>query len=52
MVFELLKEHTLLPGCFLLEFRLTMMEETSIAWAKKVPLSSEGYVINIVDSPN
>jgi hypothetical protein len=52
MVFEFLKEHTLLPGCFLLEFSLAMMEETSIAWAKKIPLSSEGYVINIVDSPN
>lgn len=52
MVLEWLPEHTSLPGCYWIEFRLTMMEGSSIAWTKKMPLSSEGYVVRVVDSPN
>lgn len=52
MVLEWEPEHTSLPGCYWIEFRLTMMEGTSIAWTKKMPLSSEGYVVRVVASPN
>lgn len=49
--FEWLPEHTSLPGCYLLEFKLTMMDGPSVAWTKRMPLSKEGFLINIVDSP-
>ena len=52
MVLDWQPEHTSLPGCYWIEFRLTMMDGTSIAWTKKMPLSSEGYLVRVVDSPN
>ena len=52
MVFNWGLNHTALPGCYFLEFKLTMMDGTSVSWVKKTPLSREGFVISIVDSPS
>lgn len=52
MVFNWDSGHTSMPGCYWLEFKLTMMDGASIAWTKRTPLSREGFVINIVDSPS
>jgi hypothetical protein len=52
MVFEWTPSHTSLPGCYFFEFKLTMMDASSVSWVKKTPLDKEGFVINIVDSPN
>lgn len=52
MVLEWLPEHTSMPGCYWLEFRLTMMDGSEIEWTKKTPLSGEGFIISVVDSPN
>lgn len=52
LVLEWSPEHTSLTGCYWLEFRLTMMDGSSIAWTKKMPLSSEGYLVRVVNSPN
>jgi hypothetical protein len=52
MVFNWNSSHTSLPGCYWLEFKLIMMEGSSIAWTKKTPLSREGFLINIADSPS
>ena len=41
-----------MPGCYMFEFKLTMMSGSSISWVKKTPLDREGFLINIVDSPN
>lgn len=51
MVFNWTSEHTAIPGCYFLEFKLIMMEDSSISWTKKTPLSKEGFSINIVNSP-
>lgn len=52
MVFNWSPSHTSLPGCYWLEFKLIMMEGTSILWTKKTPLSKDGFLIRIVDSPS
>lgn len=44
--------HTSMPGCYWLEFKLTMMDGASISWVKRTPSSKEGFVIRIVDSPS
>lgn len=51
MVLDWEPSHTSLPGCYLLEYRLTMLDGSSISWTKKTPLSKEGFVVRIVDSP-
>lgn len=52
MVFNWHAAHTSMPGCYLLEFKLIMMDGSSISWTKKTPLAREGFVISVVDSPN
>lgn len=51
MVFDWQLNHTSMPGCYLLEFKLTMMDGESISWVKRTPLSKEGFAINIMESP-
>lgn len=50
-VFNWRPEHTSVPGCYWLEFKFTMMDGSSIAWTKRVPLSRRGFLVNIVDTP-
>lgn len=51
MVLDWSPPHTSLPGCYFVEFRLTMLDGSSISWTKKTPLSKEGFLVRIVDSP-
>lgn len=50
MVFNWAPEHTAMPGCYWLEFKLIMMDGSSILWTKKTPLSKEGFVVRIANS--
>jgi hypothetical protein len=50
MVFNWDLSHTSMPGCYWLEFKLTMMDDESISWIKRTPISKEGFLINIVES--
>lgn len=50
MVFKWTQDYTSMPGCYFLEFKLTMMEGSSVSWVKRTPLSKEGFMIRIVDS--
>jgi hypothetical protein len=52
MVFNWNSPHTSMPGCYWLEFKLIMMSESSVLWVKRMPLSKEGFMIRIVDSPS
>ncbi len=51
MVFNWDSEHTSISGCYWLEFKLIMMQGSSILWTKKTPLSKEGFFIRIINSP-
>lgn len=51
VVFNWKPEHTSVPGCYWLEFKFTMMDGSSVAWTKKVPLSRRGFLVNVVDTP-
>lgn len=51
MVLDWEPPHTSLAGCYLLEFRLTMLDGSSISWTKKTPLSKEGFLVRVADSP-
>ena len=42
--------HTALPGCYMVEFKMTMMEGSSVAWTKRIPLSKDGFLVRVVDS--
>lgn len=43
---------TSMPGCYWLEFKiLKMADESSVEWVQRIPLSSDGFMIRIVDSP-
>lgn len=43
---------TSMPGCYWLEFKiLKMADESTVEWVQRVPLSADGFVIRIVDSP-
>jgi hypothetical protein len=53
LVFNWTGDQTSMPGCYWFEFKiLKVSEETDeVEWVKRVPLSSEGFVVNIIDSP-
>jgi hypothetical protein len=51
LVFEWGGNTTSMPGCYWLEFKLMMLNSSSIEWSKRMPLSGEGFLVNIVDSP-
>jgi hypothetical protein len=51
LVFEWGGNTTSMPGCYWLEFKLMMLNASSIEWSKRMPLSGEGFLVNIVDSP-
>ena len=43
--------HTSMPGCYWLEFKLIMMSGQSVEWVKRLPLTNDGFLISILDSP-
>jgi hypothetical protein len=51
LVFKWSGNHTSLPGCYWLEFKLIMMSSGGVDWTKRFPLSGEGFLISVVDSP-
>ena len=51
LVFNWSGSQTSLPGCYFLEFKLLKIGGSSVEWTKRIPLSKEGYVISILDSP-
>jgi hypothetical protein len=55
LVFEWAQAHTSFPGCYWLEFKILKMTPSSssdsVDWIKRIPLSSPGFTIRIVDSP-
>jgi len=53
LVFGWTPEQTSMPGCYWLEFKLLKISPgtSAVEWVKRVPLSSDGFVINIIDSP-
>lgn len=53
LVFEWGSDKTSMPGCYWFEFKVLKfaLGSEDPDWVKRVPLSPEGYMINIVDSP-
>jgi len=51
LVFNWDASHTSMPGCYWLEFKLTMMSGQEVEWVKRLPLSSDGFLVSILDSP-
>jgi hypothetical protein len=53
LVFNWTSQQTAMPGCYWFEFKIMKVAEQTqeVEWVKRVPLSSEGFVVNIVDSP-
>lgn len=53
LVFNWTENHTSMPGCYWLEFKLIMISPSTgqVEWTKRIPLSADGFVINIIDSP-
>lgn len=55
LVFEWTPEHTSVPGCYWLEFKILKVSPSTgggvVEWVKRVPVSSQGYMIRVVDSP-
>lgn len=53
LVFEWTSDKTSMPGCYWFEFKIMKLMPGSGGpeWVKRTPLSPEGYMINIVDSP-
>lgn len=53
LVYNWSEESTSLPGCYFLEFKLMKISEDSgeIEWTKRFPATSQGFIINIVDTP-
>lgn len=54
LVFNWEPEHTEGPGCYWIEFKLARISPDTgdVEWTKKIPLESEGFMVNIIDSPN
>ena len=52
LVFKWDSNHTAMPGCYLLEFKLFKVDPDTaeVEWIKSIPLSKEGYLINVLDS--
>jgi len=53
LVFGWEPEQTSMPGCYWLEFKLLKISPgtSDVEWVKRLPLSSDGFVISIIDSP-
>lgn len=55
LVFEWSSSHTSVPGCYWVEFKILKVSSSSgvdvVDWVKRVPISSQGYMIRVVDSP-
>jgi len=57
LVFEWSGDQTSMPGCYWFEFKIIKLSDSSssssseVEWVKRVPLSPEGFMVNIVDSP-
>lgn len=55
LVFEWLPTYTSVPGCYWFEFKiLKVLPSTSggvVEWVKRVPLSAQGFMVRVVDSP-
>lgn len=52
LVFNWEDDHTSLPGCYQMEFKLVRISPSTaeVEWTKRFPLSSDGFFINVVDS--
>jgi len=50
--FEWSSDQTLMPGCYWFEFKLMKIDPDTddILWTKRIPLSSSGFMIKIIDS--
>jgi hypothetical protein len=53
LVYNWTTPQTSMPGCYWLEFKLVMIspETSDVEWTKRFPLASEGFIINVVDTP-
>lgn len=52
LVFEFSAEHTSVPGCYWVEFKIMGLDESGgVEWTKRVPLSAKGFMVRVVDSP-
>lgn len=52
LVFNWETSHTSLAGCYFLEFKILMVADSGeISWTKRVPLSEQGFLISVIDSP-
>jgi len=54
LVFEWTPDKTSMPGCYWFEFKVLKLAPApgsgDLEWVKRVPLTPEGYMVNIVDS--
>lgn len=51
MVFNWNSDQTSVAGSYWFEFKLIMMDSSSILWTKKTPLLKEGFFVRIINSP-
>jgi len=52
LVFDWSEGHTSVPGCYWVEFKIMGLDEGgSVEWTKRVPLSPNGFMVRVVDSP-
>lgn len=53
LVFDWRPEHTSAPGCYWVEFKVVKVVTGSgdVEWVKRVPLSSQGFMVRVIDSP-
>lgn len=53
LVYNWQTPQTSMPGCYWIEFKLIMIssETGDVEWTKRMPLATEGFIVNIIDTP-
>lgn len=55
LVFDWEASYTAMPGCYWVEFKVIKVVPGAgggvVTWAKRVPLSSQGFMVRVIDSP-
>ena len=55
LVFDWTPSYTSVPGCYWVEFKVIKVSPGPgggvVAWVKRVPLSSQGFMVRVIDSP-
>lgn len=55
LVFDWTTQHTSVPGCYWVEFKILKVLPGAggpvVEWVKRVPLSSQGFMVRVIDSP-